>query len=175
MISGAKASFELSFKMLAIYCVWLSLLEILTRTNFDKKINKLFKPITKRLFKGESDECLSYINLNFTANLLGIGGVATPMGIKAINSMNKFNNKASDNMILFIVINTTSIQLLPASIIGLRASFGSISSSDIILPTLIASTISTIIGFLLCKGFATPKCKKNTLPLNKNFNGKLYE
>ena len=95
-----------------------------------------------------------------SANLIGIGGAATPMGIKAMEQMQDGSIYATDNMILFMVINTTSIQILPATIIGLRTAAGSSNASDIIIPSLIATTISTISGILLCLIFRKFKRRK---------------
>lgn len=167
MLGGAKSAIGLSVSLCAIYTVWLSVLQVIDKTGIGKTLSKAFKPLTKKLFKGESDLALEYITLNFSANLLGMGGAATPLGIKAMEYMQDGSDKASDNMILFVVINATSIQLLPATIIGLRASKGSASASDIILPSLIATTFSTLIGVILCKVLAGKKVKnkEDILPL----------
>lgn len=167
MLGGAKSAIGLSVSLCAIYTVWLSVLQVIDKTGMGKALSKAFKPLTKKLFKGESDLALEYITLNFSANLLGMGGAATPLGIKAMEYMQDGSDKASDNMILFVVINATSIQLLPATIIGLRASKGSASASDIILPSLIATTFSTLIGVILCKVLCSKKAEKKeeTLPL----------
>ena len=159
MLGGAKSAIGLSVSLCAIYTVWLSVLQVIDKTGMGKALSKAFKPLTKKLFKGESDLALEYITLNFSANLLGMGGAATPLGIKAMEYMQDGSDKASDNMILFMVINATSIQLLPATIIGLRASKGSASASDIILPSLIATTFSTLIGVIICKVLAGKKVK----------------
>lgn len=151
MISGANGSLELAFTLLCIYCVWLSVLKLMETLNINKYLSALLMPITRRLFKGEDAKTLEYINLNFSANILGMGGIATPLGIKAVESSSINNERISDNILMFVVINCTSIQLLPTTIIGLRAGLGSISPSDIILPSILATTISTIIGILLCK------------------------
>ena len=167
MQGGAKSAIGLSVSLCAIYTVWLSVLQVIDKTGMGKALSKAFRPLTKKLFKGESDLALEYITLNFSANLLGMGGAATPLGIKAMEYMQDGTERASDNMILFVVINATSIQLLPATIIGLRASKGSASASDIILPSLIATTFSTLIGVILCKVFSSKKAerKKDSLPL----------
>ncbi|MDY4593376.1 MAG: hypothetical protein SO434_08315 [Eubacteriales bacterium] len=167
MLGGAKSAIGLSVSLCAIYTVWLSVLQVIDKTGMGKALSKAFRPLTKKLFKGESDLALEYITLNFSANLLGMGGAATPLGIKAMEYMQDGTERASDNMILFVVINATSIQLLPATIIGLRASKGSASASDIILPSLIATTFSTLIGVILCKVFSSKKAerKEDSLPL----------
>ncbi|MDE6189462.1 MAG: spore maturation protein [Clostridia bacterium] len=151
MIGGASSALKLAFTLIAIYAIWLSVLSLMDGIGLNKAMNKIFRPITKLLFKGESDLALEYITLNFSANLLGMGGAATPLGIKAMECMQDGSEKATDNMILFMVINSTSIQLIPATIIGLRAAAGSNSASDIILPSLLATIISTVTGVILAK------------------------
>lgn len=173
MISGASGAISLAFKLCAIYAIWLSVLDIMQKIGLNRALDKLFSPVTKRLFKGEDEQTRQFITLNFSANLLGMGSAATPLGIKAMEGMQDGSDKATDNMILFMVINATSIQLLPATIIGLRSSYGSASASDIILPSLIATLISTVCGVLLSKAFSLPskKKKKETLSLPEPLKG----
>lgn len=156
MINGASEAISLSVKLVAIYSIWLSLLNLAEECGVTRFLNKLCTPVTKRLFKGENEKACEYISMNLSANLLGIGGAATPMGIKAIEQMNDGSGKATPNMTLFVVINATSIQLFSGTIIGLRSAAGSASASDIILPSLIATAVSTLIGIILCKVF----CRK---------------
>jgi len=155
MISGAFDAIELSIKLLAIYSVWLSVLKMMERTGVDKLVSRMLHPITKRLFKGESDDAYTAISLNFACNLLGMGGAATPAGIKAMEHMNKGDSTATPNMILLLVIAATSLQLIPATVIALRATAGSENAADIFFPTLIASGFSTTIGIILCKIFGS--------------------
>ena len=150
MLGGAENAISLAFKLAAIYCIWLSVLDIMEKTNINKLLYKIFSPLTKLLFKKEDEKTQELISMNFSANLLGMGGAATPLGIKAMERMNGDNTKASDNAILFMVINATSIQLLPANIIGIRASACSVSESDIIIPSLIATSVATAVGVILC-------------------------
>lgn len=164
MLGGTKTAIELAIILVSIYAIWLSVLKIMEKIGANKLLYRMLRPVTKKLFKGESDMALQYISLNFSANLLGMGGAATPLGIKAMECMQDGTDKATDNMILFMVINSTSIQLLPATIIGMRAAAGSQSASDIILPSLVATTLSTLIGVILAKVFAKPN-KPQSLPL----------
>lgn len=165
MIGGTKTAIELAITLVSIYAIWLSVLKIMEKIGANKMLYRILSPVTKKLFKGENDKALEYISLNFSANLLGMGGAATPLGIKAMESMQDGSDKATDNMLLFMVINSTSIQLLPATIIGMRAAAGSDSASDIILPSLIATTLSTLIGIVLAKIFAKPNKTTPKLPL----------
>ena len=165
MISGASNAISLALKLCAIYAIWLSVLDIMQKVGMSRALDRLFSPITKRLFKGEDEKTREFITLNFSANLLGMGSAATPLGIKAMEGMQDGSDKATDNMILFMVVNATSIQLLPATIIGLRSSYGSASASDIMLPSLIATAVSTVCGVLLAKAFSlTSKNRKKDAP-----------
>ena len=89
------------------------------------------------------------IALNMSANILGLGNASTPMGIKAMQALDDGSGKATFSMIMLLVVNATSIQLLPSTVIGLRSSAGSANPADIILPTIIATAITTICGISL--------------------------
>ena len=154
MIKGASDAIALAFKLLAIYSVWLSVLNMLEKTSLDKKLSKMLSPLTKRLFKGESATAQKYISINMASNMLGMGGAATPAGIKAMKEMDDLSGKATHNMKLLLVLSATSLQLIPATVIALRGDGGSANPSDILLPTLIATSVSTLIGVILCKVFA---------------------
>ena len=182
MLQGVLSAITLIVKLAAIYAVWLSVLKMMQATGLDQKLSKLLHPLIKRLFKGESDETYSWISVNLAGNMLGMGGVATPAGIKAMQSMaNPDQTVASPNMILLLIINATSIQLIPATVIAMRATAGSADASSIMLPTLISTAVSTISGVILCKVFAlTDKKRKannsttgtsstQSIQLNKGF------
>lgn len=148
MLQGVENGLTLSVSLCSIYVLWSAILALLEESGLSIKIAKLLSPITRKLFKGESEEVRRYIAMNFSANLLGAGGAATPIGIKAVNSMKKRGNSPTFSMILFTVINTTSIQLLPTTVISLRAQYGSLSPYDTVLPTLLVSVVTTVIGVL---------------------------
>lgn len=151
MMSGVENAVKLSITLLAIYAVWLSALKMMKEIGWDKKLSHLLRPAIKRLFKGESDDAYDSIAVNLAGNMLGMGGVATPAGIDAVSKMKHDGDKASANMKLLLVINGTSIQLIPATIIALRASAGSINAASIFLPTIISSTAATVTGVVICK------------------------
>lgn len=146
----------LSVKLIAIYGVWLSVLKLLEKTGVDKRFSNLLRPVVKRLFKGENDESQKWITLNLASNMLGMGGASTPAGIKAMECMED-HGKTTKNMNLLVVINATCIQLIPTTVIAIRASSGSVSPSSIIAPTLVASTVSTAVGIVLVKLFGGEK------------------
>lgn len=163
MIDGASDAIALSIKLLAIYMVWLGVLRMMEASKLDKKLSKLLRPVVCKIFKGESDEAYDKICLNLSTNMLGMGGASTPAGIKAMNLMSDGSDRATDNMIMLLVINATSIQLIPATMIALRAQAGSQNPSDIILPTLISSGVATLAGMLMCKVLAIKHNDKNKL------------
>lgn len=161
MIAGVQNAVALSLKLLAIYAVWLSALRMMRSTGLDKKLSKLLRPVIKRLFKGESDDAYDNIAINLSANMLGMGGVATPAGIRAMTAMQDGSATATRNMILLIVINATSVQLVPATVIALRAAAGSSDAADIFFPTLLATSASTAAGIILCKILGAAKRPQN--------------
>ena len=111
-------------------------------------------PLIKWLF-GKTDEYTqNQIAINITSNLFGMGNASTPSGMNAIAGLDKGSKYATSGMILVIILNSTSLQLIPTTIIGLRATAGSVNSTDIILPTLIATIISTVAGVVLVKLFS---------------------
>lgn len=169
MLQGVMNAITLIIKLTAIYAVWLSVLKMMQATSLDKKLSKLLHPIIKRLFKNESEETYSWISVNLAGNMLGMGGVATPAGIKAMNSMAKDNQiVASANMILLLIINATSIQIIPATVIAIRMSAGSLDASSILAPTLISTSISTLSGIIICKVLALKDNKNDDVKEGKN-------
>lgn len=165
MIEGVRNAILLILKLTAIYSVWLSILKMMQASGLDQKLSKGLKPLIRHLFKGENDEAYKYISINLASNMLGMGGAATPAGIKAMTAMYRQDGKATDNMILLLIINATSIQLIPAAIIALRATAGSENAASIFAPTLISTFCSTFIGVVLCKLFSNhenTKHPKNT-------------
>lgn len=154
MISGVANAITLCLKLTAIYAVWLSVLKMMEATGLDKKLSRGLRPVIRRLFKGEKDETYDHIAVNLSADMLGMGGVATAAGIKAMASMCPADGRATDNMLLLLVLNATSVQIIPATVIALRAAGGSSNAASVLLPTLISTTVATVTGGLLCKVFA---------------------
>ena len=153
IMNAGSDAVTLIIKLLGIYSVWLGIIALVDACGISNKIANLLEPIISWLFGKTDQTTRKYIAMNFSANILGMGNAATPTGLQAIKNLDKQNNSitASTAMIMFVIINTTSIQLIPTTIIGLRQQFGSLSSSDIIIPTLISTTISTILGIFLVK------------------------
>ena len=154
LVSASNNAVKLSFELLAIYAIWIGLFSILEQSGLSKKLSKLLSPIITKLFgkNNLSEESRELVSMNISANLLGMGGAATPLGIKAIESMQKSNPHKSTvtfPMIMLVAISCSSIQILPTSIIGMLASAGSKNPSGIILPSILCSVLSTTIAILL--------------------------
>lgn len=163
MISASNDALKLCVELAGVYAVWLGILELVDASGLGEKLAKLLRPVIKKLFKIDNEEIQRMIAMNMSANMLGLGNAATPMGIKAMQALDDGSGVANTAMIMLIVLNATSIQLLPSTVIGLRASAGSTSPADIILPTLIATITTTILGIILVKLFSSiyEKRKKN--------------
>ena len=153
MMTAGSDAVSLTFRLLGIYAGWLGIIALVDASGLSNKIASLLEPAIDWLFGKTDNETKKYIAMNLSANMLGMGNACTPTGLKAMEGLDKQNNSvtASMAMIMLVVINATSIQLIPTTIIGLRQQYGSTTSSDIILPTLIATIISTLIGVLLVK------------------------
>ena len=152
MLSGGEKAFSLTLKLVVVYAVWMAMFELLERSGLSRKLSKMLKPANRLLFGELPDTANEYMSLNISANLLGMSGATTPMGIKSISELEKYKN--TDYAIaMFFVINATSIQIIPSSVLALRAQMNSLNPSDIILPTILATLLSTIIGVLLVKIF----------------------
>lgn len=149
MISAGTSSFTLCLELVAIYAVWLGLLELVDKSGLSEKIAKLLRPLIRKLFKTKTPESERLIAMNLSANMLGLGNASTPLGMQAVKELDDNSGIATFGIIMLIVVNTTSIQLLPSTIIGLRTTAGSQNPADIILPTLISTTITTGVGILL--------------------------
>lgn len=147
MLGGAESAAKMSLTLFCIYAVWLGLSKLAEDAGLSKAAARRLKPFTKRVFKTENDTASEALAMNLSCNLLGLGGAATPFAVKAIGELEKENNGFAQK--LLFVINATSIQILPTTVIALRASAGSVSPADIFLPSLICTVISTVTAVAL--------------------------
>lgn len=152
MLSGGQKALDLTIKMVVVYAIWMGVFELLDRTGISNKFAKILKPVNRFLFGNIPEKANDFMSLNISANILGMSGATTPMGIKSIAELEKHPN-TEYAIIMFFVINATSIQVIPSSVLALRTSLGSTAPADIILPTILATFLSTIIGVLLVKIF----------------------
>lgn len=154
-ISGAGAAVEFSLSVGAMICLWSGVMEILKRSGAVEAVSGLLSPVLRRLFPRSSKDAaiLSDLSANVSANLLGLGNAATPMGIRAARGMARLGEPgiASDELCLLVVINTASIQLLPTTIASVRAAQGARSPFDILPAVLLSSAVSVCAGIAAAK------------------------
>lgn len=146
----------LCITMLGIMCLWMGIMEIADKSGLVAKLALLMNPLLIRLFPRIKDNsnALELIAANFAANIFGLGWAATPIGLKAMKALKECSNRedgvASDEMCTFLVINISSLQLIPITIIAYRNQYGSASPTAIILPALIATSVSTLTAIIFC-------------------------
>jgi spore maturation protein A len=148
IFEGAKSAVEVSLYLLGIISLWLGITKIIEDSGLIYRLSGFLKFFLSRLFPNlpRDHPALTSITLNFLANLFGLGDAATPLGIKAmqdLQSLNRNGDTVSHEMMLFIVINTSSIQLIPFTVIGILSDFGSKNPSGVVLPTILATLVST--------------------------------
>ncbi|MBQ7770974.1 MAG: hypothetical protein IJX30_07800 [Clostridia bacterium] len=148
MLDGASKSATLCVSLIATYAVWMGLMRLWEDSGVARGVSRLIKPALKRLLKTDDEQSLSAVSMNVSVNLLGISGAATPYGIKAAQLLDKTDN-AEYSSAMFFVLNATSLQILPSSLVAVRVAMQSANPTDIILPTLIATVFSTTLGVLL--------------------------
>ena len=151
MTSASMDVLGLCVNLLAVFTVWLGILEIVDATGLGDKLANLLKPFIRWLFKIKDPETEKYIALNMSSNMLGLGNASTPMGIKAMKRLDDGSGKITAPMIMLLIVNATSIQFLPTTVVGLRASAGSIDPTSIILPTILGTVITSITAILTTK------------------------
>lgn len=154
MIQGAVEAVTIILKMAGGFAVWCGLMEVLKRIGAVEGLTKLLQPVLNFLFPNiKQHDTLRSITLNLSANMLGLGNAATPMGVKAMVQLSRENgNKetASKAMCMFLVLNASSVQLFPGTVMTLRIVMGSSNPGAVILPTLIATAASAAAGILCC-------------------------
>ncbi len=155
LLNASNKAVTLSFELCAIYAIWMGIFHILEQTGISKKLTKLLSPLIDLIFGKNklSKETKEYVSMNISANMLGMNGAATPMGIKSIESMQKDTNASEVTfpMTMLIILSCSSLQLLPTSIVSMLGNAGATTPSSIILPSMIASVLSTTIGILLVR------------------------
>jgi len=153
---SAKAAVTLAIGLIGAMALWLGLMKVIEEAGALKLIAKLVRPVMTRLFPNVPHDhpAMSAMVMNIAANMLGLGNAATPMGIKAMTELDKLNRKkgtATDAMCLFLAINTSSVTLLPLGVITVRASAGANTPASILIPSIVATVISTTTAIIAAK------------------------
>lgn len=154
LIDSGASSIELIMTMAGIMCLWSGIMKIASESGFNSMAAKLFAPLLRPLFPrlDKNGEAFQSITMNISANLLGLGNAATPFGLKAMEQLHTLNDKsntASDEMVIFVVMNTASLQLLPTTLAALRQSYGSSAPFEIIVPVWISSACALSVALII--------------------------
>lgn len=158
VFESAGEAVTLAIGLISVLVFWLGIMKIAEKANILKVLAKLFRPFVLRLFPDipKEDPAIGYILSNFTANIFGLGNAATPMGIKAMEEMKRLNHKkdeASRSMITFLALNTSSLTLIPTTVIAIRMQYQSSSPTEIVSTTIIATIISSASAVIIDRLF----------------------
>lgn len=156
-LTGAGSAVQLCLSMAGVLCLWSGVMEIMNRCGLSGRLAQVFRPLLRRLLPRASrdDETLSAVSANVSANLLGLGNAATPLGVQAACRMARGQNGvASDELCLLVVLNTASIQLVPATVASVRAAAGAAAPLDILPAVWLSSALSVTVGLLAAKALA---------------------
>lgn len=158
VMSGAELSVKVAFSLIGIMAFWLGIMEIAKKSGIIDWLAKILKPITKYLFNEVPPDspAIGDIAMNFTANAFGLSNAATPFGIKAIEELqelNKDKKSASNSMCLLLGMNTAGFQLIPTTVLAVLVGIGYKNPTEIIVPTLLVTTIAFISAIILSKIF----------------------
>ena len=156
IVGSADSTVKFIIGLVGIMCFWCGVMKIAEKSGLTQKLARLMKPLLKFLFKdaGKDEKALGAIVINLTANMMGLSNAATPFGIKAMEEMDRLNpekGRASNDMALFLVMNAACIQLVPSTIISIRAAAGSSNPGAIILPAILSTASAAIVGVICCK------------------------
>ena len=154
IFESAESAVNLTLTLLGMTCLWSGIMEIASKTQVIKYLSKLLKPIIKKLFSGLNEKSYNNIIMNIIANILGLGNAATPLGLKAMKELQKENKdkeELSENMMMLIVLNTASLQIIPTTIIAIRSSLGAENPTKIIFPVWISTVCAAVVGVIVTK------------------------
>lgn len=161
-LTSSKEAVTLCITMLGVLSFWSGIMEIGKRAGIIRQMTKLIMPFVNFLFPNipKNHESREYITTNIIANILGLGWAATPPGLRAMESLSKLNEEkngrkkvhiSSDEMCTFLIINISSLQIIPMNIIAYRSQYGSINPAAIVVPAIIATSASTMAAIIFCK------------------------
>lgn len=156
IFESTKLAVDLSISLLGTICLWNGIMQIASKTSIVKHLTKILNPIMKKIFPDikKDDKAHEEITMNIIANIMGLGNAATPLGLKAMKSMQKMNKdkeRLSNSMAMFIVLNTASIQIIPTTVIAIRSSLGSSNPTATIIPVWIVTACAAGSAILAAK------------------------
>jgi spore maturation protein A len=153
---SARGAVELAIGLVGVMALWLGVMRIAEEAGLARALARLLRPAARRLFPDVPADhpALAAILLNVSASWLGLGNAATPLGLKAMEELQKLNpakDTASNAMVTFLALNTSSITLVPATIIAVRVTLGSANPTEIVVPTILASACATVVAVTAAK------------------------
>lgn len=156
IFSAINDTTQMVINMFGSMCFWCGIMAIISETSLQEKLKKIICPMNKKIFKNldEKSEAYEHISVNMVTNMLGIGNAATPAGLKAaleLEKENPYDDKLSDEMVMFIAINTASLQVIPTNVIAIRNSLNSENPSGIILGVWFSSILTFVAIICLTK------------------------
>ena len=172
-IEWAETAVELSLGLIGVMALWLGLMKIAEEAGIVRGMGLLMKPIMVKLFPEVPADhpAMGSIVANMAANFFGLGNAATPLGIKAMQELQDLNenkDEASNAMVMFLAINTSSVTLISSSTIAYRSAAGAANPADIIGPTIVATIVSTTVAIIACKVLEKlPKYKREKVTTTK--------
>lgn len=160
----SKTGFEIALGLTGVMCLWLGIMKLGEKGGAVDLVARGFAPLLRRLFPGvpEGHPAMGSIVMNMAANMLGLDNAATPLGLKAMKELQSLNpepDRATDAQILFLVINTSAVTIIPATIFVYRAQLGAADPTDVFVPLLIATFCSTMMGLLVTSFFQPLKLR----------------
>ena len=156
IFDSAKNAVELTITFFGTVCLWNGIMQIAKETTLMEKITKMLQPIMKFLFPEikKGDQANEEMSMNIVANILGLGNAATPLGLKAMKTLQKQNDKKdtlSNTMMMFIILNTASLQIIPTTVIAIRSSLGAKEPTEVIVPVWVATIAAAVAGVIAAK------------------------
>lgn len=156
ILTSGQAAVELCISMLGIMCIWTGIMEVAKKGGLISQLTHLLSPFVRFVFPGIPGDhpAADHISLNITANLLGLGWASTPSGLAAMKelaALNRYQPTASNAMCNFLILNISSLQLIPVTVIAYRSQYGAANPADIIGPALVATGVSTLAAILFIK------------------------
>jgi spore maturation protein SpmA len=150
----AEIAFEISIGLTGVLCLWLGIMKVGEKGGAVKGLSWIVGPFFSKLFPGvpKDHPARGSMLMNFSANMLGLDNAATPMGLKAMTELQELNDekdKATNAMIMFLVLNTSGLTLIPVAVMTYRAQFGAENPSDIFLPILISTFAASLVGLII--------------------------
>lgn len=165
IFSFADTAVEIVIGLVGIIVFWMGIMKVAQAAGLTEKLGHAIRPVMKRLFPDvpEDHPAMSSMVMNIAANILGLGNAATPFGLTAMKDLQTLNttkNIATDAMVMFLAINTSSVTIIPTTVIALRSAAGSASPTSVVGPIILATTISTIVAIICAKLFSKTRLWK---------------